>query len=171
MKLYQEWRSGVGEGARLSMLQLLARADSEYKCLTQLGHLSTKHKNSDLLGLQARFETLQMQFIALATEHNKLKNKQQPKSDKPTGEPKPEENEEWIVNGEKWYYCTNCWSGRRWNKTQKSSEHKKGFNKGGSCKNDKDKETSGQANAATFEMDSVTMRIFISAKHVNYAIT
>ncbi len=58
MKLYQEWRSGVGEGARLSMLQLLARADSEYKCLTQLGHLSTKHKNSDLLGLQARFETL-----------------------------------------------------------------------------------------------------------------
>jgi hypothetical protein len=31
MKLYQEWRSGKGEGSNLTMLQLLAKADSEYK--------------------------------------------------------------------------------------------------------------------------------------------
>ncbi len=37
MKLSQEWRSGVRQGARLTMLQLIAQADSEYKRLTQLG--------------------------------------------------------------------------------------------------------------------------------------
>jgi hypothetical protein len=37
MKLYQEWRSGKGDGANISMLQLLACADSEYKRLLQLG--------------------------------------------------------------------------------------------------------------------------------------
>jgi len=29
MKLYQEWRSGKGKGATLTLLQILARADSE----------------------------------------------------------------------------------------------------------------------------------------------
>jgi hypothetical protein len=70
MKLYQEWRYENGEGARLTILQLLARADSEYKRLMQLGQWQTKNKHSDLLGLQARFDTLQSQFIALAsTQH------------------------------------------------------------------------------------------------------
>jgi hypothetical protein len=31
MKLYEGWSTGRGEGANISILQLLARADSEYK--------------------------------------------------------------------------------------------------------------------------------------------
>jgi hypothetical protein len=104
MKLYQEWRSGCGEGANLTMLQLLARADSEYKRLHQLGQWITKNKSSELLGLQAKLDLLQNQFVALMSEHTKLKNNSKPPpntSTRPTGEPKLEENEERMVNGDK----------------------------------------------------------------------
>jgi len=125
MKLYQEWRSGKSKGATLTLLQLLARADSKYKRLSQLGQWETKNKSSDLLGLQVKFDVLQSQFLALLSEHSKLQNKQLSESNKPKGEPKQEENEERIINGKKWYYCTNCRTGRRWNKTHKTSQHKK----------------------------------------------
>lgn len=52
-------------------------------------------------------------------------NKQQ-QTNKPTGEPKPEEKEERMVNGEKWYYYADCMSGRWWNKMHKSEQHKRG---------------------------------------------
>jgi hypothetical protein len=125
MKLYQEWRSGKSKGATLTLLQLLARADSKYKRLSQLGQWETKNKSSDLLGLQAKFDVLQSQFLALLSEHSKLQNKQLSESNKPKGEPKQEENEERIVNGEKWYYCMNCRTGRRWNKLTKQANTKR----------------------------------------------
>jgi len=78
----------------------------------RLQQWTTKNKSSDLLGLQAKFDTLQTQFMALLTKHTKLKNKQQ-QTNKLTSAPKPEENEEQMVNGEKWYYCSKCMSGRR----------------------------------------------------------
>jgi len=46
----------------------------------------------------------------LAAENTKLKNKVQA-STRPTGAPKEEENEEFTVNGVKWYYCGKYWSG------------------------------------------------------------
>jgi len=66
MKLYQEWRSGKGEGATLTILQLLAWADSEYKRLSQLGQWETKNKSGNLLGLQAKFDVLQSHFVAFS---------------------------------------------------------------------------------------------------------
>jgi len=48
----------------------------------------------------------------LAAENTKLKNKVQA-STRPTGAPKEEENEEFTVNGVKWYYCGKYWSGIR----------------------------------------------------------
>jgi len=109
---YEGWRTGKGNGANINILQLLTRADSEYKRLMRLQQWTTKNKSSDLLGLQAKFDTLQTQFMALLTKHTKLKNKQQ-QTNKLTSAPKPEENEEQMVNGEKWYYCSKCMSGRR----------------------------------------------------------
>ncbi len=122
MKLYQEWRTGTGEGSRLTMLQLLAKADSEFKRLQHLGQWTTKNKASELLGLQSRFDVLQSQFQALISEHNKLKNNKPPptNSTHPSGAPKLEENEERTVNGEKWFYCSTCFSGRKWNRTHKT---------------------------------------------------
>jgi hypothetical protein len=140
MKLYQEWRSGTGDGANLTMLQLLARAGSEYKRLHQLGQWTTKHKASELMGLQAKFDLLQTQFAALLSEHTKLKQASKPPpSNRPNGEPKPEEKEERIINGEKWYYCSKCFIARRWNKTHKTDEHQRGVGKSKNKDTDKDK--------------------------------
>ncbi len=45
--------------------------------------------------------------MALISEHTKLKNKSKPPpnnfSNGPNGEPNPEENEEHMVNDEKWF--------------------------------------------------------------------
>ncbi len=126
------------------MLQLLAKADSEYKRLLQLGQWTTKHKSSKLLGLQAKFDTLQTQFQALMAEHGKLKSAKQPPptTGKPTGIPKLEENETRTIDGTKWYYCSNCWAGRRWNKTHKTADHKRGIGK------NRTQQTEGQQQAA-----------------------
>jgi hypothetical protein len=130
MKLYQEWRSGTGDGVSLTMLQLLVRADSEYKRLHQLGQWVTKNKASELMGLQAKLDLLQTQFVALMSDHNKLKQTSKPPpSNRPNGEPKPDENEERMVNGEKWYYCSKSFVARHWNKTHKTDEHKRGAGK------------------------------------------
>jgi hypothetical protein len=59
----------TGEGSNTTVIQLLARADSEYKRLKLLGQWSTKNKASELLGLQAKFDVLQTQFQALVTEN------------------------------------------------------------------------------------------------------
>jgi hypothetical protein len=145
MKLYQEWRTGAGEGSRLTMLQLLAKADSEYKRLLQLGQWTTKNKSSELLGLQSKFDRLQNQFHALLADHSKLKSQQlipTPTSGKPTEPPKPEENETRVVNGVTYFYCSQCWANRRWNKTHKTADHKRGIgrNKG---KTDDSKQNGG----------------------------
>jgi hypothetical protein len=145
MQLYDGWRKGQGEGANITIMQLLARADSEYKRLCQLGQWMTRNKSSDLIGLQAEFDTLKLQFAALVAE-TKNKNKetdQPPPPKRPTGEPKPEENDERFFNGEVWYYCSKCYHGRSWNKTHKTEQHKRGAGKRNQQKEqDKDKNAS-----------------------------
>jgi hypothetical protein len=148
MKLYQEWRSGKGDGAKLTMLQLLAKADSEYKRLVQLGQWTTKNKSSELLGLQSKFDVLQTQFHALMAEHVKLKNKPPPVTGKPTGIPKSEENETRTIDGTTWYYCSNCWAGRRWNKTHRTADHKRGIGKN---KNQHSERQQPESNIATYD--------------------
>jgi len=145
MQLYEGWRTGKSEGADISMLHLLARADTEYKWLLHLNQWTAKNKTSKLLGLQAKFDNLQIQFAALLAAQ--AKNQKPPSTlNRPTGEPKPEEKEECMINGEKWYYCTNSWSGHRWNKTHKAADHKKGVGK--NAKLDKDEDSSQQAQQA-----------------------
>jgi hypothetical protein len=53
MKLYGGWQTGSGDGSNIMVLQILARADSEYKSVQHLGQWTTKNKASELLGLQA----------------------------------------------------------------------------------------------------------------------
>jgi len=53
--------------------------------------------------LQAKFDALQVQFIALLAAHAKLNQKFPPTSSHPNGQPKPEEKEEGLMDGEKWY--------------------------------------------------------------------
>jgi hypothetical protein len=77
VELYGQWRKCRGDGANMTILQLLARVDLEYKRLVQLGQWTTKNKTSDLLGLQASLDTLKSQFTALLSENTKLKSKQQ----------------------------------------------------------------------------------------------
>jgi len=48
MQLYEGWRTGKGDGANISIMQLLAWADSEFKHLTVLGQWKTKAKSSEL---------------------------------------------------------------------------------------------------------------------------
>jgi hypothetical protein len=158
MELNEQWRKGRGEGAKMTIPQLLAHADSEYKRLVQLGQWTTKNKASNLLGLQASLNTLKSQFTALLSWCTKLKNKQQQQqqqqqqSNQPTGEPKEDEHEERTVNGVQWYYCTKCHPGNRWNcwnKTHKSEQHQKGVGKN---KNNKDKEDIDETtNMATYD--------------------
>jgi hypothetical protein len=153
MRLYESWRTGTGDGANLTIIQLLARADSEYKRLVQLGQWTAKQKASELLGLQAKIESLHTQFIALAAENTKLKTKVQ-SSSRPTGAPKEEENEERTVNGIKWFYCGKCWSGRRWNTTHKTDQHKRGVgrNKNGNDNANNDGQGQQIANHASYDL-------------------
>jgi hypothetical protein len=62
MKLYEGWRTGQGEGAYITVIQLLACADSEYKRLQKLGQWTTKNKVSetlqDLIPLRTIFQEL-----------------------------------------------------------------------------------------------------------------
>jgi hypothetical protein len=83
MKLYEGWRTGQGEGADITVLQLLAKADSEYKCLKMLGQWTTKNKASELLGLQAKFDLFQAQFQSLVAENKQIKQKLQASQTKP----------------------------------------------------------------------------------------
>jgi hypothetical protein len=129
MKLYEGWRTGQGEGADITVLQLLAKADSEYKCLKMLGQWMTKNKASELLGLQAKFDVFQTQFQALVAENKQIKQKLQASQNKPEGQPKPEENDTRTVDGQTWYYCKHCFIGRHWNRTHKTNEHKRGVGK------------------------------------------
>jgi hypothetical protein len=121
--------------------------------LYQLGQWTTKNKASELMGLQAKLDLLQTQFVALMSEHTKLKQASKPPpSNRPTGEPKPEEKEERTINGEKWYYCSKCFVARRWNKTHKTDEHKRGAGKNKVTDNAKSGEKQDQqANAASYD--------------------
>jgi len=128
MRLYEGWRTGKGDGANISTMQLLAEVDSELKRLTVLGQWKTKAKTSELLGLQAKFDILQAQFTALLANQHKPPPTSSD-STRPTGQPRPEENETRVINGTTWYYCTNCFSVCCWNKTHKSDQHKRGIGK------------------------------------------
>ena len=157
MKLYEEWRIGQGEGANITVIQLLAKADSEYKRLKMLGQWTTKNKTSELLGLQAKFDVFQEQFQALVAENKQMKEKLQASKTKPEGPPKSEENETRTIAGQTWYYCKHCFIGRRWNRTHKTEEHRKGL---GKSKTDKDaKQTANLSEydaSLTGEMDFQT---------------
>jgi hypothetical protein len=119
----------------------------------QLGQWTTKNPSSELLGLQSKFDVLQTQFHTLLTEHNKLKQKPPPgagkTTEKPTGIPKPEENETRTIDGTKWYYCSNCWAGRRWNKTHRTAEHKRGVGKNRNLQQDQQQQESHMASYDT----------------------
>jgi hypothetical protein len=129
MKLYEGWWTGQGEGANITVIQLLAKADSEYKRLQMLGQWTAKNKASELLGLQAKCDIMQAQLQALVSENKQIKEKMKLATNKPEGAPKPEEQETRIVDGQTWFYCKNCFIGRHWNNTHKSDEHKKGLGK------------------------------------------
>jgi hypothetical protein len=148
MKLYEGWRTGQGEGADITVLQLLANADSEYKCLKMLGQWTMKNKASELLGLQAKFDLFQAQFQSLVAENKQIKQKLQASQTKPEGQPKPEENETRTVDGQTWYFCKHCYIGRRWNRTHKTSEHKRGV---GKQKDKTDKDVTDSANLAEYD--------------------
>ena len=146
MQLYEGWRTGKGDGANISIMQLLAWADSEFKRLTVLGQWKTKAKSSEFLGLQAKFDLLQAQFTALLANQNKPLPTSSD-SNRPTWQPCPEENETRVINGTTWYYCTNCFSGHHWNKTHKLDQHKRGIgkNKKNTGSEDNDKNVSNMA--------------------------
>jgi hypothetical protein len=133
------------------MLQLLAKADSEYKRLVQLGQWTTKNKSSELFGLQSKFNVLQTQFHALMAEHSKIKTKQQqplPTTGKPNGPPKPEEHDTCTIDGTTWYYYSNCWAGRRWNRTHQTANHKCGIGKN---RNQTGERQQPESNIATYD--------------------
>lgn len=69
--------------------------------MQQLGQRGTENKASQLLCLQAKIDTLQKQFVALLSYHAELKanikNNPTLSSNCPSGEPKPEENEEHAI--------------------------------------------------------------------------
>jgi hypothetical protein len=88
--------------------------------------------------------------VALAAENTKLKNKVQ-SSNRATGAPKEEENEERTVNGVKWYYCSKCWSGRHWNTTHKTEQHKCGIGRKKYAE-DKDGQNKDVANQASYDL-------------------
>ena len=58
---------GTTEGAKMSILQLLVHADTEYKWLFYLG----QWKSSKLIGLPDNFDNPQTQFQALLVEQIK----------------------------------------------------------------------------------------------------
>jgi hypothetical protein len=106
------------------------------------------------MGLQAKLDLLQTQFVALMSEHTKLKQASKPHpSNHPTGEPKPEEKEERTISGEKWYYCSKCFVARRWNKTHKTDKHKRGAGKNKINETPKsDDKQDLQANTASYDV-------------------
>jgi hypothetical protein len=146
MKMYEEWRIGKGEGANITVIQLLAKADSEYKRLKMLGQWTTKNKASELLGLQAKFDTFQEQYQALVAEIKQMKEKLQASKTKPDGPPKPEENKTRTIAGQTWYYCKNCFISHRWNRTHETEEHRKGMGK-----NKTDKDAKPTANLLAYD--------------------
>jgi hypothetical protein len=148
MKLYENWRTGQGDGADFTILKLLARADSEYKRIKMLGQWTTKNKESELLGLQAKFDVMQSQLKALVTENKQIKEQLKTSTNKPDDAPKPEENETRTVDGQTWLYCKqHCFIGRHWNKTHKSAEHKRGLGK------NKKKEKQDTANLSEYDIN------------------
>lgn len=58
MELYGQWKKSRGEGANMTILQLLAHADLEYKRLVQLGQWTTKNNPSDRLGTLSKASLL-----------------------------------------------------------------------------------------------------------------
>jgi hypothetical protein len=81
-------------------------------------------------------------------ENKQIKQKLQASQNKPEGQPKPEENDTRTVDGQTWYFCKHCYIGRRWNRTHKTSEHKRGV---GKQKDKTDKDVTDSANLAEYD--------------------
>jgi len=113
MRLYEGCRTGNGEGLNMSIIQLLARADSEYKRLTALGQWKTKAKSTELLGLQANltFSKLSSQpFLPIRMNHLQLSLRQ-------INQLVNHARKKTKLNDTTWFYCGNCYSRCHWNKT------------------------------------------------------
>jgi hypothetical protein len=90
---------------------------------------------------------MQSQLKALVTENKQIKEQLKTSTNKPDDVPKPEENETRTVDGQTWMYCKHCFIGRRWNKTHKSAEHKRGLGK------NKKKEKQDTANLSEYDIN------------------
>ena len=94
MKLSEGWHTGKGEGADITIINLLAHADSEFKRLVQVGEWTTQNSKTELIGLQAKFDALNLQMCALVADCSEAPPYQpqdrasSKPSNKPTDEPK-----------------------------------------------------------------------------------
>jgi len=61
----KNWRKQSGEGSNWTILQFLAKADSEYSRLLDLGQWKTQDPNSSIIALQAELQTMRSKFLAL----------------------------------------------------------------------------------------------------------
>ena len=130
----------------------------------RLQQWTTKNKSSDLLGLQAKFDTLQTQFMALLTKRTKLKNKQQ-QTNKLTGAPKPEEN------GNRWSTAKSGTTVQNVCPAVAGTKH--------ICQNSTNQAQDAIRGKIKIKMHHLTLdcmtlvmvRIFCLAKNDNYAIT
>ncbi len=76
MRLYKGWRTGNGEGSNMSIIQLLAHADSEYKRLTVIGQWKTKAKSSELLEACKLNSTSFRHNLLIRTNHLRISQTQ-----------------------------------------------------------------------------------------------
>ena len=68
LDLYKGWRMGSGDGAGLTLLQLLARLDSEYTRLINLGRWKTSNSNDEIIALKAQLNSFKKTIAATKRE-------------------------------------------------------------------------------------------------------
>jgi hypothetical protein len=98
MEWSKNWRKQSGEGHDWTMMQFLAKVDSEYTRLVHLNQWKTHDPNSTIVALRAEIS-----------------------KQKPTWVPKDGQPLEVLHNNKKWKYCGRC---KRWNQTHTTLEHK-----------------------------------------------
>lgn len=134
----KNWRKQSGEGSNWTILQFLAKADSEYTRLLDLGQWKTQDPNSSIIALQAELQAMKTKFVAMQATASQ---RQQPTStgtaprigttipagterrtsEKPTFTPaEGATNLETMLNGVLWKYCALC---ERWNKSHTTPGH------------------------------------------------
>jgi hypothetical protein len=134
----KNWRKQSGEGSNWTILQFLAKADSEYTRLKDLGQWKTQDPNSSIIALQAELQAMRTKFVAMQATASQ---RQQPTStdtaprtgpriqagterrtrEKPTFTPATgATNLETTLNGVLWKYCALC---ERWNQSHTTPGH------------------------------------------------